>query len=258
MTIIHGDCITVMAGFAPAVADFALTDPPYVVNYRDRSGRSLRNDDCTHWLAPAFAQLYRVLAPDSYAVSFYGWNRIEAFMAAWKGAGFTPAEHIVFRKPYASSARHMGRTHEQAFLLVKGRPRPPPHPLPDVIDDWRYTGNRLHPTQKPVSILTPLIESLCPEGGTVIDPFCGSGSTLVAARQTGRRYIGIDIDERHAATARARLEEHPGAVTFGAPAAGKRLRRPHGSNGTEHTAGLRPWRRHGFRERIRPCDRAAG
>ena len=70
---------------------------------------------------------------------------------------------------------------------------------------WEYTENRLHPTQKPVSGLAPLIRAFSREGDLVLDPFCGSGSTLVAAHHLGRRYIGIELDPAHSATARERL-----------------------------------------------------
>ena len=82
---------------------------------------------------------------------------------------------------------------ESAYLLAKGNPRAPEHPIGDVLD-WTYSGNRLHPTQKPLSVLTPLIESFCPRGGLVLDPFAGSGSTLVAARMAGRKFLGIELD----------------------------------------------------------------
>ena len=81
---------------------------------------------------------------------------------------------------------------------------PPSQPIADVID-WKYTGNRLHPTQKPVSSLRPLVETFCPVAGLVLDPFCGSGSTLVAAKKLDRSYIGIEIDPEHHKTADARL-----------------------------------------------------
>ena len=70
---------------------------------------------------------------------------------------------------------------------------------------WQYTENRLHATQKPVSGLVPVVSTFSRPGDVVLDPFCGSGSTLVAAQSLGRRYIGIEIDADHAAVAQARL-----------------------------------------------------
>lgn len=67
----------------------------------------------------------------------------------------------------------------------------------------------IHPTQKPVGILQPLIEYACPPGGLVIDPFAGSGSTLEAARLTGRRAIGIERHEPYIEAAAKRLAQAP-------------------------------------------------
>ena len=63
----------------------------------------------------------------------------------------------------------------------------------------------LHPTEKPLGIVTPLLEYACPRGGLVVDPFAGSGSTLDAARQVGRRAIGIEASEQYAEAAALRL-----------------------------------------------------
>jgi site-specific DNA-methyltransferase (adenine-specific) len=65
---------------------------------------------------------------------------------------------------------------------------------------------RLHPTEKPTSLMEELIERSCPPGGLVVDPFCGSGPVLEAAQKLGRRAIGIEIEERYCAAAAARLE----------------------------------------------------
>jgi len=200
-----GDCIEVMAHMPRGCVDFILTDPPYLVNYRDRKGRSIANDVSGEWLIPAFRQMHRVLRDDALCVTFYGWNSADAFLTAARAAGFRPAGHIVFRKPFASNARFLRYEHEQAYLFTKGNPPVPDNPLSDVIHGWRYTGNRLHPTQKPVGVLTTLIESLTPPAAIVLDPFCGSGSTLIAARQAGRNFIGIELDPVHHRTARDRL-----------------------------------------------------
>jgi site-specific DNA-methyltransferase (adenine-specific) len=203
-TILHGDCIDVLGGFASASFDFALTDPPYLVRYESRTGKRVHNDDNSAWLRPAFNQIHRVMKLGSYCVSFYGWNRVDQFVDAWTAAGFRIVGHLVFRKQYASSGKLLRFTHECAYLLAKGHVAPPSQPIADVIE-WKYTGNRLHPTQKPVNSLRPLIESFCPVGGLVLDPFCGSGSTLVAAHKTGRAYLGIEIDSEHHTTAQTRL-----------------------------------------------------
>lgn len=63
----------------------------------------------------------------------------------------------------------------------------------------------LHPTEKPLSLLENMIRYACPRGGTVVDPFAGSGSTLDAARQSGRRAIGIEAHEPYAEAAARRL-----------------------------------------------------
>lgn len=204
-SVIHGDCISVLAGLDAATVDFVLTDPPYVVDYRARDGRTVANDDNADWLRPAFAQIYRVLKPASLCVSFYAWPRIHLFMDAWRSAGFRPVGHLAFCKPYASRAGFLQGQHEAAYLLAKGRPQLPAKPISDVVE-FRYTGNRLHPTQKPVCALKPLIEAFCPQDGIVLDPFAGSGSTLVAAKQLGRRSLGIEISAQHHQTATARLD----------------------------------------------------
>jgi DNA modification methylase len=209
--LIHRDCTAGMAELAAASVDFALTDPPYLIDYRSRDGRRVANDDNSQWLRPAFAQIYRVLKPASFCVSFYAWNRIHQFMTAWRGVGFRPVGHIVFRKRYASSARFLRYEHECAYLLAKGDVTPPAQPIPDVIE-FRYTGNKLHPTQKPTAALAPLISAFCPQDGVVLDPFAGSGSTLVAAKQLGRRFIGFEIDARHHRTATARLADMQAAA----------------------------------------------
>lgn len=203
-TVVHGDCVEVMRQMESASVDFILTDPPYLCRYRSRDGQTIANDDRDGWLEPAFAGMYRVLKPGSLCLSFYGWNAADKFIGAWRAAGFRMVGHIVFTKQYASSSRFVQSKHEQAYLLAKGEPARPLKPIDDV-RDWHYSGNRLHPTQKPIKVLQPLIEAFCPAGGLVLDPFCGSGSTLVAARDMGRGYLGIELDARHAETAALRL-----------------------------------------------------
>jgi DNA modification methylase len=194
----------VMRELSANSADFILTDPPYLVNYRDRDGRSIRNDSRSDWLKPAMAQAYRVLKQNRLMLCFYGWTRVDEFFAAWKGAGFQPVGHIVFHKAYSSKSRFLSYRHEQAYLLAKGRPALPKQPIADVID-MPYSGNKLHPTQKPAAALARLIRSFTLPGELVLDPFAGSGSTCAAAILTGRRYLGIELDDNYCKQAVSRM-----------------------------------------------------
>jgi DNA modification methylase len=90
-----------------------------------------------------------------------------------------------------------------------------------VIEFADYTGNKLHPSQKPITILLPLIEAFSAPGAVVLNPFAGSGSSLLAAKMLGRRYIGIELDATYHAAAQRRLQEASAGVSNrrgGAPA----------------------------------------
>ena len=64
-TVIHGDCIEHMKSFPPESVDFILTDPPYIARCRSRDNQTVQNDDNAAWLAPSFAEMYRVLKLDA-------------------------------------------------------------------------------------------------------------------------------------------------------------------------------------------------
>ena len=70
-TILHGDCIEKMREMPANIVDFILTDPPYLVNYRDRDGRTIQNDANADWLKPAMREAYRVLKMNRVAIMFY-------------------------------------------------------------------------------------------------------------------------------------------------------------------------------------------
>lgn len=210
-SVLLGDCRSALADLPGESVDFCLTDPPYLVDYRDRSGRTLAGDRVGDWLKPAFAEVRRLLKPDTACVSFYGWTKVDEFVAAWRATGFRLAGHLTFPKRYTSSSGLVRYQHESAYILAKGSPRPPEHLIGDVID-WVYSSNPHHPTQKPVQVLTPLIESFCGFGGVVLDPFAGSGSTLVAALLVGRHGIGCEVEAPMQATANARLARMRGLM----------------------------------------------
>ena len=203
-SIILGDCSSVMQQFPDYSIDLVLTDPPYLINYHSRDGRNIAGDTNDAWLVPAFSEAFRVLKDGGFCISFYGWSKVDRYLGAWRKSGFRPVGHLVLIKSYTSGSAFLQYRHEQAYLLAKGRVVYPLSPISDVLY-WKYTGNRLHPTQKPIRALTRLIRAFSQPGDFVLDPFCGSGSVLLAAKLSGRRYIGIEVRQDYCDIAQQRL-----------------------------------------------------
>jgi site-specific DNA-methyltransferase (adenine-specific) len=209
IVIYHGDCLQLLPSFPAGSVDFVLTDPPYLVNYHGRwdgERRVIVGDDAPDWLAPAFAEIWRVMKVDTFAVTFYGWPHADLFVGLFKALGFRLVSHLAFVKNVWGLGRFTRGQHETAYLLAKGSPRIPKRGISDVIE-WEREADAFHPNQKPVSALYALVSSYAPDGGVVLDPFMGSGSTLRAAKDFGLGAIGIEIEERYCAYAAGRMAQ---------------------------------------------------
>ena len=219
---IRGDCLYVLPQLPAACVDLVLTDPPYLVNYSSRDGRTLAGDDAIgDWLMPAFQAMARVLKPGCFCISFYGWSKVDIFMQAWRAAGFQPVGHFVFIKSYNSSNRKrlLRYFHEQAYLLAKGKPAQANYTLRDVLP-FEYTGNQHHPTEKPLYPLRKLIGAFSNPGDLVLDPLAGSGSSLIAALQMGRQYLGCEKHPEYYRITKQRLLDEQARLSRQRPALG--------------------------------------
>jgi site-specific DNA-methyltransferase (adenine-specific) len=98
---------------------------------------------------------------------------------------------------------HMGYIEKTPYISHEGGPRI----MRSVLQIRNEHGRAVHPTQKPVDLIMPMIRYSCPKGGHVIDPFGGSGSTAIAARISGRSCTCIELDPDRAAIARNRIEQ---------------------------------------------------
>jgi site-specific DNA-methyltransferase (adenine-specific) len=105
---------------------------------------------------------------------------------------------------------HTGHVDDAPYRSEDGGPRL----QRSVIEVRSCHGHAEHPTQKPLGIITPLVEYSVPPQGLIVDPFMGSGSTLRAAKDSGRRAIGIEVDERYCEIAAKRLAQE--VLDFGA------------------------------------------
>ena len=98
---------------------------------------------------------------------------------------------------------HMGHIEAAAYTSIDGGPRL----MRSVIRVHSMHGMAQHPTEKPEGILRPLLEYSTPPGGVVLDPFVGSGATLLTAVQLGYQAVGIETDEKYCEIAARRLEQ---------------------------------------------------
>ena len=218
ITLYHGDCRDVLRGMESESVGFVLTDPPYIVSYKPstykvrwpRDRGVIKGDSDGRWLAPVFSELWRVLVPDSLCLSFYGWPHADAFMTVWKLVGFRPVSQIVCVKNGFGLGYFSRAQHEAAYLLAKGKPQKPAKAISDVLD-WRRVTAPEHQNQKPLTMISTLLGAYAPERSLVIDPFCGSGTTLIAARDKGHAAIGVEIEERYCEVAAQRLTQ-PGQI----------------------------------------------
>ena len=186
-----------MAQFPDKYFDLAIVDPPYgigISNTREIGYRGMNVFTPKQWdnepLDEAyFNELFRVSKNQIiWGGNYFPLKPSRCFIIWDKGEGF-------YNRSYAEA--ELAWTSFDANVKIFKR---------DPLARGDYRG-KIHPTQKPVSVLTPLIEGFTNPSDIVLDPFCGSGSTLVAARQLGRRFIGIELDAGHHATASRRVAE---------------------------------------------------
>jgi DNA modification methylase len=197
ITLYHGDAREILPELQPETFDMVLTDPPYLVSYSGRWGSDLgviQGDSDSSWVQPVFSEIWRLLKPDSLCFSFYGWQHAETFLFTWKGIGFRPVSLIALIKDRWGLGQFTRAQHETAYLLAKGRPRKPDAAISDVIH-WEQPSPQLHPNQKPLGAISKVVHTYTAQRSIILDPFCGSGTTLVAARNLGRHAVGIEIEE---------------------------------------------------------------
>lgn len=136
----------------------------------------------------------------------------QTFADALRLAGLTVKSVIVWDKKAHGMGDLKGSfapRYEVIIFATKGRFELPGKRPDDLIACAKVGNQNLtHPNEKPVELLEQLIEATTTPGALILDPFAGSGSTLAAAAKTGRKYIGIEIDEHYSHLAATRAAEY--------------------------------------------------
>lgn len=230
VTLYHGDCRDILPQLEPA--DLLVTDPPYGVEFRsnrrgDRFDFIAEDDDPTG-IASLVGESIRsnlkryrhayVFGPLDFSPLVQAGIVQEPISLIWDKAVLgmgnltipwaSQHEDIQFMVAVKSKANvgkgegRLAARMRRGSILKHQRPH--------------AAGVTRHPTEKPVPLLRELIESSSCFGETVLDPFVGSGSTLVAATLEGRKSIGIELEEKYCEIAATRLSQANGMLFGGA------------------------------------------
>jgi DNA modification methylase len=233
--IIKGDCLDVLGGRPAGFADLAYLDPPFNTGRTHLASNGVysdRFDDMEAYLAflqPRLEAVHRALRTDGAILLHCDWrtcHHLRLMLDEMFGVDRF-INHLIWQYGLGgSSRRRFARKHDDILYYARSERyffEPPRIPATsnrlkgqlkkatDVIDVPtinNMASERVgYPTQKPLALLELLINACCPPGGLVLDPFCGSGTTLVAARRSGRRCIGIDTNGDAVLLAQRRLDE---------------------------------------------------
>lgn len=227
VTLYHGDARDILPTIGAGTVGAIITDPPYNISHRngrdgttpgrlrrsDGTSRTVRRDfgawDRDWQPAPFIAEARRLLRPSGSLIAFTS----EFLIADWLASGLNHRNLIVWRKtnPTPQFPKLYVQSIELAVWQVNG-------PGGWVFNAGGYKPNcydgpivagaeRVHPTQKPVWLMRDLTAVHTAPDDLVLDPYAGSGSTLHACRDLGRRVVGIEKDERYCEAIARRLAQ---------------------------------------------------
>ena len=208
----QGDCLELMKNIPDGSVDLVLTDPPYGMafksNHRKEKYNKIKNDESLEWLEKYVDECFRILKDNTAVYCFCSWHNVDVFKHAIEKK-FKIKNILIWEKNNTSMGdlkASYAPKYEMIIFAHKGRKLLNGFRYADIIKANR-TGNKFHPTEKPVDILELFIKNSSDENAVVFDGFMGSGSTGVACVNTGRRFIGIELDEGYFNIAKERIEK---------------------------------------------------
>jgi len=208
--LVKGDAVEMMKKLEAESVDLVLTDPPFAIaldkgfKTADFWAGKIYDDEVQSTLNTidlVVKECYRVLKENRHLYIFFDIRHYGYLLKMLKDAGFNVDETpCVWYKSGSPGVRanefSYAKNYELFFLAMKGRRPLNKQGQPNVFEEPKVAPHRkVHPTEKPTPLLRRLIEQSTQPGELVIDPFAGSGSTLVAALECNRKAWGCEIDD---------------------------------------------------------------
>lgn len=232
----QGEALSSLFAMQSDLFDAVITDPPYCSGSMTIAGRAAdpaekycQNGDAqgrpsfagdnrdqrsfAFWCSMWLTECWRVAKPGAYCLAFTDWRQLPTMTDAIQAGGWTWRGIIAWDKTEGSRSPNTNYFRHQCEYVVWGSKgaftRPPAAglgPWPGCFRVKVRQSDKHHMTGKPTELMRSLVQC-CPIGGKVLDPFAGSGTTIVAAAEEGRIGIGIEQSPEYIAIARRRLAE---------------------------------------------------
>lgn len=232
--IIHGDSLEILKSLPDESVDAVITDPPYssggmthaerakdpAEKYVQTGTKITRpsfvgdNKDARswlHWCILWLTECYRITRKGGYILMFSDWRQMPLASDALQFGEFTWRGVIAWDKTEGSRAPHKGYFRHQCEYVLWGTKGSCPKathagPFPGCYRVSVKQSDKHHMTGKPTELMEQLVR-VVPEGSVILDPFAGSGTTLVAAKKSGRNFIGIEKQKEYYDIAKNRIIE---------------------------------------------------
>lgn len=226
VTLYRGDALRVLDGLPDGCVSAVITDPPYSSGGQFRADRvsatgekyggqrlaDFAGDNRDQrafllWMNLWLSATQGPLSPGGAVVMFSDWRQLPTMTDALQIGGYVWRGLVPWAKPWSRPSFRQRSFLNQCEYVVWGTAGSSAGdetvPLPGFYQATPPT-DRVHQTQKPLDVMRELVK-IVPEGGTILDPFMGSGTTGVAAVLEGRKFIGVEMTEHYAEVARERI-----------------------------------------------------
>lgn len=185
--------------------NLVVTDPPYNVNYEGAAGKikndNMEDDKFYQFLFNSFVNMEQAMADDASIYVFHADTEGLNFRKAFQDAGFYLSGCCIWKKPSLVLGRSPYQwQHEPCLYGWKKKGKHKWYAGRKETSVWEFEKSKKnadHPTMKPIALLAYPIKNSSMTNSLVLDPFAGSGSTLIACEQTGRVCYAIELDEKY-------------------------------------------------------------
>jgi site-specific DNA-methyltransferase (adenine-specific) len=209
-----GDCLDLLKSLPSGSVDAVVTDPPYGINTKSDGGGKLNpwGDLCNSafWYAAWLGEVRRVLRFKGAAWVCLNWRSLVTFQKASCDLGWPIESLMIWDKKWIGpgGSRGLRPSYEMVALFCGPEFSVEDRGIPDIqAFPWSSHKPTGHPAEKPVDLMRFCIDATVGTGATVLDPFMGSGTTGVACIQTGRKFIGFELDAKYCEIAARRIGE---------------------------------------------------